>query len=357
MAAETPECQRSGFDWSGLTLFLVTLATIVLSAAMVWPFLPALTGAIVLAIVTRKPYRWLAARLHRPTLTATIALTLVVLAIITPAVFVSHGLGRHALDAARGLQNGAAEEQLSQFIANHPRIGQVLQYGTDNSDPGQTIQKCVRAAAGWLAAVLGRSLHALLQIVVMLFVLFFLYRDETEALHLIRAMLPLRREETIYLLHRANTTVQALVLGRFAVASLQGLVAGISFAALGVHGATLLGIATLFFALVPAVGAFVVWLPVAIYLAILHFWMQAIILVVIGSLLISTMDNFLYPILVGSRLRLHTVPIFFAMVGGVWFFGVSGLVLGPVVFNLTASLLQIWRCRVRGTSLPDLQTE
>ncbi|MDE3186763.1 MAG: AI-2E family transporter, partial [Acidobacteriota bacterium] len=63
--------------------------------------------------------------------------------------------------------------------------------------------------------------------------------------------------------------------------------------------------------------------------------------------------NFLYPIFVGTHLRLHTVPIFLAMLGGVWLFGVTGLVLGPIAFNCAAVLALIWRHRVRGQPLPE----
>ena len=82
--------------------------------------------------------------------------------------------------------------------------------------------------------------------------------------------------------------------------------------------------------MVPSFGAFVVWLPVAMYLAATHHWVQAAILVAVGSVIISTLDNFLYPVLIGTQLRLHTVQVFLSILGGIWLFGVSGMVLGPI---------------------------
>lgn len=352
MDPEDPQPGRGNFDWSGLTLFLLSTGALLVCALIVWPFLPALTGAVVLAIVTRRPYRWLEARLRNPTLAATLALILTVLSIVTPSMLVAYGLGQHVLDAARAVQSGAAEQEFRQFLDQHQRIGDLLRVVADNVDPGQALEKSAGVVSGKLAVLLGRSITAIFQVVVMLFVLFFLYRDEKEALRLARSLLPLHDAETDYVLQRVRTAVQALVLGRFAVAGLQGLVAGITFALLGVQGAALLGMATVLFALVPAVGAYVVWLPVVIYLAVAHYWVQAVILLGIGSFLISTLDNFLYPILVGSQLRLHTVPIFLSMLGGIWIFGVSGLILGPIIFNITSSLLSIWRSRTRGERLP-----
>jgi predicted PurR-regulated permease PerM len=108
------------------------------------------------------------------------------------------------------------------------------------------------------------------------------------------------------------------------------------------------------FAIVPSFGAFVVWLPVAVYLAATHHWIQAAILAAVGSLIISTLDNFIYPVLVGTRLRLHTVAIFLSVLGGIWLFGVTGLILGPIVFTLAESLLTIWRRRIDSDNASDI---
>ncbi|HEU5408650.1 MAG TPA: AI-2E family transporter, partial [Nitrospira sp.] len=115
---------------------------------------------------------------------------------------------------------------------------------------------------------------------------------------------------------------------------------------LGISSAPFLGIVTMVFAMVPSFGAFVVWVPIAIYLAIMHHWIQAGILLAVGTLVISTLDNILYPVLVGTQLRLHTAPIFISIVGGIWLFGIGGLILGPIIFALTQVLLDIWRERL-----------
>jgi predicted PurR-regulated permease PerM len=347
----TQSTLRAGISWSGVTLFLLSAGALSLCAWIVWPFLPALTGATVLAVVTRRPYRWLAARLGNPSLTAAVALILVVVSIITPVMFVAQGIGQHLLNAVHALQSGAPEHALRQFLDQHQRIASMFGYLADNIDPAQALQRSAGAATGKIGVLLGRSISALVQIVVMLFVLFFLFRDADQAMRLTRRLLPLNEEESDYLLQRIDTTITALVLGRFFVATVQGLIAGFTFALLGIDAAILLGAATMIFAVVPAVGAYVVWMPVVIYFALAHFWIRAIILMAVGALLISTIDNVLYPVLVGSRLRLHTVPIFLSMIGGIWLFGVTGLVLGPIIFNLTASLLSIWRSRTCGEPL------
>lgn len=343
---------HGAFDWNGLTLFLIEIGAILLCLLIVQPFYPAITGAIVLAIVTQPPHRWITARLKSPTLAATTSLIFVIFSIMVPVIFFALNAGYRVIGVVRSIQSGASEQYLRQFIKQDPRLSALFQYAIDNLDINQAIEKSAGAATQKMGVFLTGSVAALIQIVVMLFILFFLYRDGHKFVSFVRAHLPLHNEETEYLLLRIQKSVQVLVMGRFIVAGIQGLVAGITFACLGVGGASLLGLTTMLFAVVPAVGAFVVWLPVVIYLALIHHWIQAVILLAVGSLVISTVDNVLYPILVGTRLQMHTVATFFAMLGGVWFFGVSGLVLGPVAFTMTEALLLIWRKRVVGGAPP-----
>jgi predicted PurR-regulated permease PerM len=98
-------------------------------------------------------------------------------------------------------------------------------------------------------------------------------------------------------------------------------------------------------AVVPVLGAFVVWVPAALFLALTGSWGKAVILTVWGGVVISIIDNLLYPMLVGQRLKLHTVLAFVSVVGGLIVFGAAGLILGPVAVTATAVLLKIWRSR------------
>ena len=354
MEPEGMQSTHRKMDWSGLTLFLVSICVILLCLMLVRPFLPGVTWAVVLAIVTQRPYRWMLARLKRPSLAATVTTVLVALAIVVPALLILLSVGGHVLQLVREFQSTAAEDNLRQFLASHSRIASLLQSIMDNVNVSQAYEKGASTAAVQVASFLGKSISVLTQAIVMLFILFFLYRDKAQAVSFVHSYMPLEADEADYLLRRIQAAVNALVLGRFAVAGIQGLLSGIAYAALGVGAATLLGVATMLFALVPAVGAFVIWLPVVIYLALIHHWIQALILLGAGSLVISTLDNVLYPILVGTQLRLHTAPIFLAMLGGVFFFGVSGLILGPIAFSTAESLILIWRKRTTGEALPGI---
>lgn len=97
--------------------------------------------------------------------------------------------------------------------------------------------------------------------------------------------------------------------------------------------------------MVPAFGSFLVWGPVAIYLGLSGHWGKAALLGIWGAFIVSTIDNILYPILVGSHMRAHTATILLAVLGGIAFFGPVGIILGPVLFTVATTLLDIWHAR------------
>jgi len=331
--------------WKNTSLFLLTFGILLVCALIVYPFLAGITGAVVLATVTAKPYDWLKSRLHSPTLSATIALVAVVLIIVLPVSTVLAGLGQNALALANAVRDGSVQRSVDTVLAHHPTVTALLRDTSAKLDLEQATQSATAMLASWLGRVLSNSLAALIQLVIMLFLLFFLYRDRQQAISAVRLLLPLQDRETDYLLGRVADTIYATVLGRLVVASVQATLAGLAYWALGVPAPFLWAMVTLALSFIPGLGAFLVWVPVAVYLGLADHWVKAVILAGWGSLVVSTIDNVLYPILVGSRLRLHTIPIFLSVLGGIALLGVPGLVLGPVVLTIALALLLIWRER------------
>ncbi|MHB1935748.1 MAG: AI-2E family transporter [Acidobacteriaceae bacterium] len=337
------------FTWKNIALFIITLAILLACLLMLRPFTPAIVGAIVLAVVTRRPHRWLRRKIGNPTITSSVALVLATLSIIVPCLFLAQIVGQYAMTAARTVQNGGVEQGVNAFLVQYPQLYSTLQHSSEVLSLSQSAQKTAEFLAGSLVTVLSSSVAALMQTIIMLFILFFLYRDEEIVVRFLYRLFPLAESETHCLLERINETVRATFLGRFVAAAIQGLVAGVVFAALGIHDAAILGVLTTTVAIVPYFGAYVIWVPVAIYFAMTGHWFRMAILIAAGSLVISTLDNFLYPVLVGAQLRQHTVSIFLSLLGGIWLFGISGLVLGPVIFSVAESLLAIWSHRLQGT--------
>ena len=147
------------------------------------------------------------------------------------------------------------------------------------------------------------------------------------------------------LFSRVGDIVHATIYGTLAVAAVQGTLGGLMFWWLGLPAPALWGLVMGALAVVPVLGAFVVWIPATLFLALDGSWGKALILASWGGVLVGGIDNVIYPILVGNRLKLHTIPAFMAIVGGLIVFGPSGLILGPVTLTVTVLLLEIWRSR------------
>jgi predicted PurR-regulated permease PerM len=307
------------------------------------PFMPALVWAVAGAVVTHGFVKWLGRWIKSPTLRAAAAVTVVVVALFTPAI----GLVYYAaIQIGQSLQQLNPNQVLSRWqaaIDDSPRLATAWQSVSQHFDVATTAGQLTERARELVTAFISGSLYSLVQAIVAVFVLFFLYRDEGHLLASVRRMSPLTESETDRLLKRLADTVHATIFGTVVVAIIQGILGGLIFWWLGLPAPVLWGTVMALLAMIPYLGAFVVWSPAAIYLFANGDWGKALLLVGWGTVVVGLIDNLIYPILVGSRLRQHTVITFLAIVGGIALFGASGIVLGPVIASLTFFLLEVWR--------------
>jgi predicted PurR-regulated permease PerM len=331
--------------WKQITLYLLTLAILILCAFILHPFFSAIVGAIVLAIVTQRPYNWLSTKVKNRTVCATLAVILITLAIIVPGYYLAQDIGVQALRAVTILRLETTQDKVTDYIANRPSLASNIESFSASIDINNAARSAATFLGSKLANFLGSSVHLITELVVMLFLLFFLFRDRQLAIASLRTLLPLREPETDELLQRVGDTIFASALGRLTIAGVQGLLAGLAFWVLGVPGIILWSFTLMAFAMIPAFGAFLVWGPIAIYLGLTGHWGKAALLAIWGGVIVSTIDNILYPILIGSRLRTHTATILVSILGGIALFGPTGIILGPVTFTIAATLLDIWRTR------------
>ncbi len=190
-----------------------------------------------------------------------IALVAVVLAVIVPTFFLAQELGKQAFTTIAAFRNGAHQEKIAGFIANRPALAARIEDFTNSIDINNAARGTAAYLGGNLAGFLGNSVRIITQLVVMLFLLFFLLRDRALALTSLRSLLPLRDDETSELLQRVGDTVLATALGRLTIAAVQGVLAGLAFWVLGVPGVVLWAFTLAVCAMVPAFGSFLVWGP------------------------------------------------------------------------------------------------
>ena len=303
-----------------------------------------LAWALALAVVAYPLHGWLTHKIKKPGLAAGIAVFAIALLLAALVIFVGQTLVSSIASGTETLQSFFQNEQWREQLARIPWLAslerQVNLSGQLQSMAGEVGKRASGFAAG--------SAWVFVQILLTFFVLFYLFRDRRKALGTLRSLVPLSEKETDKVFIRVADTIDATIFGTLTVAVVQGALGGLIFWWLGLPAPILWGAVMALLAVVPVLGAFVVWLPAAIFLAASAQWGKAAILVLWGTVVVGLIDNLLYPMLVGKRLRLHTVPVFFAIVGGLAAFGAAGVILGPVILALTDAILEIWRRRTAG---------
>lgn len=199
----------------------------------------------------------------------------------------------------------------------------------------QTSASLLGATAGLLGNILSFTANA----VIACFVLFFLFRDGETLLDRLSLTLPLGRERFDQLKRSISATVVANFYGGVAVSAAQGTLTAVAFWAVGIGSPVLWGLVTAVFSFVPLVGSAAVWVPASLILLFTGHVVKGIILLALGAGVIGLADNFLRPWIVSETVHLHTVYVFFALLGGVQVFGVMGLFLGPVILSITVALV------------------
>ena len=329
-----------------LVLLGTTGGGIYLCYRLALPFASSLAWALALAVLFVPLQRRLEVRLKRPSLAALLSVLLIGLMVVVPVVFVGQRLVLQAAKGAEMVQVRVDSGEWRRALQAQPRLAAWV----DQFDEAVDLPGSLKALGSWLSTAAGfivkGSIYQLISFCLTFYLLFYLLRDRRAVLREIRALSPLTGVEMDRLFARVSDAIQATVYGTLAVAPLQGLLGGLMFWALGLSAPLLWGVVMGVLSVVPALGAFVVWIPAALFLGLEGSWGKALILSLWGMLVVGTIDNLLRPILVGNRLKLHAVPTFICVVGGLMLFGPAGLILGPMVLTLTLALLEIWPHRV-----------
>jgi predicted PurR-regulated permease PerM len=331
-----------------IVLFVATGILLLLCWQLVRPFITPLAWALALAVVAHPLHGWLARQIKKPGLAAGIAVLAIAVLLAALILFVGQTLVSSIAFATQSSQSFFQNSQWREQLARIPWLGSLLASLEQQVNLSGQLQSMAGEVGKRVSEFAAGSAWILVQVLLTFFVLFYLFRDRREALATLRSLVPLSEKETDRVFTRVADTIHATIFGTLAVAAVQGVLGGLIFWWLGLPAPILWGAVMGLLAIVPVLGAFVVWLPVAIFLAASGQWGKALILIVWGTVIVGLIDNLLYPILVGKRLRLHTVPVFFAIVGGLAVFGAAGLILGPVVLALTNAILEIWRRRTAG---------
>jgi predicted PurR-regulated permease PerM len=240
---------------------------------------------------------------------------------------------------------------------NEGEVDRIIDAGLDVFYPEQTqeernatVETVWKELAPRITSALNQVTGALFQFVgdlfiattVILFVVYYILTDGNQLVAYIKRAAPLPAAQVSFLLEEAHQGLRAVFVGQILTSAIQGGLGGIGFLITGVPSAILWAVVMAILSLLPVVGAFLVWVPAVLYLFLQGEVWQGVFLLAWGVLIVSQVDNFLRPKLIGSRANIHPVFVLLGVLGGVAAFGFIGLFLGPLLVGATLSVLRVW---------------
>lgn len=308
------------------------------------PFFTPLCWAAVLAICVYPWHEMLLRRAGRTT-AAVISTAIVTLIVLGPGLGVLTTFAREGKAALEGMDREVLESRFAWAAGIWDRL-RVYVPGTQALDLATVLNQASGNVARFLAARVGGLLADvavfIFHLFVTLFALFFLLRDAPSIMRAMRRALPFEESRRERMIRLTRDLVYASVTSGLVIASLQGLLGGILFAVLGLDAPVFWGVVMGFFALLPFLGTWVVWLPAAIWLASTGNLPKALTLAAVGTVIVGGADNVLRPALLAGRAQMNGLLMFVSLLGGVSVFGLLGLILGPLVVALVTGLFEAY---------------
>jgi predicted PurR-regulated permease PerM len=330
---------------SNVVLTLAVVVGLILCYFLAIPFLPAIVWSVTLGVL----FVALDARIRRSvrSANASAAATVAIVAfiVVVPGILVVGSLLNEAARSVTVISPMLDADRWTQLLDHHPRLAPALRWINERLDLPDLIKASISSVAGLSGSIVRASFSGVVNLLLTFYFLFYILRDREKAVALAKETLPLSAPEFSTIADRFTDTIFATVVGTAAVSALQGALGGGMFWWLGLPAPVFWGVLMGLVAVVPFLGAFVIWMPAALFLALSGDLASAAILTFWGTIVVGLADNVVYPMLVGRKLKMHTIPSFIAIVGGVILLGAPGVVLGPLVVSISLTLMKIWKRR------------
>jgi len=329
----------------------LTIVALYFCYLLIAPFYKPVIFSIVLAVLFYPIHAFIGRWIRNRNVAAAISTCSAILLISSLFFFLGQALVSGLRESYQSLSGSAgSKERLTLFIvqlsdraiAFASRYISIPVSDLQNSILSQA-EKAVASLITMSAGVVGSMTSFALDALIAFFILFFLFRDGRFMLRRVGVMLPLKPDQARRLLKCVRDTVNAIAYGSIAMAAIQGTLTGLAFWFLGITSPVAWGIVTTLCALLPIIGTAFVLLPAIGMLIFSGHWIKGLILLVWAVIVVHPVDNVLRPYLIGERVKLSTLYVFFAMLGGLKTFGGLGVFIGPLILALTVALFRFLR--------------
>jgi predicted PurR-regulated permease PerM len=333
-------------------LYVVVIILAVLAFLILKPFLSTILMAVVMSYVSYPLYKWLNNKLHRKTIAALITTLVIVLVITIPTVFALNALSKEIfagyLTAKQYLAAGTNTLKCESNAVCALLRGIGLAEPNLNNFFTDSLGKATASIFNTLTSYVISLPKIMANIFIAIFLTYYFLKDGTKLVDYAKSLLPIKGSNLELLFKRFNDVTYAVVYGNVVVAVMQGILTTIGFFLFGITSPLIWGIVTIFTSLIPFLGAYIVWLPAAIFLLVAGYssgeslaLIKGVGLLIYGFVLISGIDNVLKPRIIGGRANLHPALVLIGVIGGLTAVGIIGIIIGPVVIALAATIIQI----------------
>lgn len=340
--------------------FFIAAVFFYLFYLLIVPFFAPICWAAVFTIIFFPLYEKLLKIIKSKALTSLLMCFLIIILIIGPIAYLFGALVNEATTAVVKVNEMIKSGELESFLSiNLPWLESIkdkLQnyYDFSNLKTEQIIKDTVQSASAvilnqtsWIIANVTRMVF---YFVLMIFTMFYFFTDGEKLVHKLRRLMPLTPNQINVTFNQLRDVIQATMYGGLTVALMQGLLGGIMFAIAGIPSAIFWGVVMAFLSIIPFVGAFIIFIPAGLILILSGAYVKGILIIVVGSLLISQIDNIIRPLLIAGKASMHPLLLFFALMGGVYLFGLLGIVLGPMIAAVFVTLITIFEFKLHPES-------
>lgn len=327
---------------------------------MLRPFLMTILMAAIMTGVLQPLQRW-SERLTRGrrTLATVLTLSVFLAVIVVPVLSIlgivasqAYDLSQRVISWVQGVRDGTVSleflERLPFAQAVRSHSGEIL------ARASQLLTTASRILVQKLSGLTTGTVHFVFAFVVFLYSMFFFLKDGAVVLGRILYYIPLADEDEKRMIGKFASVARAMLKGTLVIALAQGTLTGAAIAVAGIGAAVFLGTLAVFLAMIPGLGTSLVWVPCVILLFARGHTGQAVFLLTFCVAVVGLLDNFLRPRLVGRDTQMHDLLVFFGTLGGLFLFGLPGLVVGPILTALFVTIWEIYGVVFRD-SLPQVQ--
>ncbi len=323
-------------------LFLLLLAA---CFVIIRPFIAAILGGLILAYLLNWPFKEIDKLIKNRSISALIVCGLAVIILSVGAYFVAQITIKEAFDLYVNFQ----KIDLNSFLNNifHSLFSTFSPEITSQmvAQMQQAIATLTSSFMNAVGQIMTDSIEILLQLFIAFFVAYYALKERDKTADYLKQVLPFSEEVNERFVKRSREVASATIYGHFLVGLIQGACAGVGFYIFGAQSPLLFTLLAIFFAMIPYLGPWVIWIPVSISLIASGNVVNGMLLLVFGFIFVSTIDNILRPYIISRRAKINQIAVLIGMLGGLIILGPVGLIAGPIILEYLLLFLELYKTK------------